>query len=96
VIKRSPGDATDDILGYTHRSVKVAVSIPNPLFEAADQLATHRKASRSQLYAEALELLLATAGDTDVTARLDLVYAAQPTRHETHAKRRVIAVRESW
>ena len=76
--------------------VKLAVSIPDPLYEAADELARHRKVSRSQLYAAALELLLATEDDTDVTGRLDLVYGALSTRDETPAKRRVIAVRESW
>jgi metal-responsive CopG/Arc/MetJ family transcriptional regulator len=76
--------------------VKLAVSIPDPLYEAADQLARHRKVSRSELYASALELLLAAESDTDITSRLDLVYAAQPTRDETPAKQRVIAVRESW
>ena len=80
---------------YSH-SVKLAVSIPDPLYEAADQLARHRKMSRSELYATALELLLTTEDDTDITARLDLVYAAQPTRDEAPARRRVIAVRESW
>jgi metal-responsive CopG/Arc/MetJ family transcriptional regulator len=76
--------------------VKLAVSIPDPLYEAADQLARHRKVSRSELYASALELLLAAESDTDITSRLDLVYAAQLTRDEIPAKQRVIAVRESW
>lgn len=85
-----------DIPGYTHGSVKLAVSIPDPLFEAADQLARHRKVSRSQLYAAALELLLATEDDAEITARLDRVYAAPPPGEKASAKRRVIAVRESW
>ena len=76
--------------------VKLAVSIPDPVYEAADRLAQHRKVSRSELYATALELLLASESDTDVTSRLDLVYAAQPARDQTPAKQRVIAVRESW
>jgi len=76
--------------------MKVAVSIADPLFEAAEQLAQHRKVSRSQLYATALTLLLETEDDTDVTARLDRVYSAHPSEDETPAKRHVIAVRESW
>jgi hypothetical protein len=78
------------------RPVKIAVSIPDPLFEAADQLARHRKVSRSQLYAAALELLLATEDDSETTARLDRVYAAPPADERAPAKRRIIAVRESW
>jgi metal-responsive CopG/Arc/MetJ family transcriptional regulator len=54
------------------------VSIPDPLFEAADRLARRRRMSRSALYAEALELLLATdADDVAITARLDGVYSRQ-------------------
>ena len=71
------------IPGYTRGyavGVKTAVSIPDPLFQAADRLARRRRISRSALYAEALELLLA-ANDTDVeiTARLDEVYAERRT-----------------
>jgi metal-responsive CopG/Arc/MetJ family transcriptional regulator len=55
--------------------VKTAVSIPDPIFEAADRLARRRKVSRSQLYAEALTALLERERSVDVTARLDAVYA---------------------
>lgn len=62
------------IPSYT-RHVKTAVSIPDPLFEAADRLARRRRVSRSALYAEALRLLLAGEDDADaaITARLDAV-----------------------
>jgi metal-responsive CopG/Arc/MetJ family transcriptional regulator len=76
--------------------MKVAVSIPDPLFEAADQVARRRKLSRSRLYAAALELLLDAEDDNDITARLDRVYGTKTTRDETSTRRRVIAVRESW
>lgn len=63
------------IPGYTD-AVKTAVSIPDPLFEAADLLARRRRISRSALYAEAIELLLAHHHDSSrVTAQLDEVYA---------------------
>lgn len=63
------------IPGYT-RGVKTAVSIPDPIFEAADRLARRRRLSRSALYAEALELLLASQDvDAEITRRLDEVYA---------------------
>ena len=56
--------------------MKIAVSIPDPLFEAAERLARQRRVSRSALYAEALELLLAGHHDTSrITAQLDDVYA---------------------
>ena len=77
--------------------VKIAVSIPDPLFEAADQLARRRKTSRSELYANALELLLATEDDSDITERLDAVYSSHTTERSAEpASRRVITVRESW
>lgn len=66
------------IPGYT-RGVKTAVSIPDPIFDAADRLARRRRISRSALYAEALQLLLAQHEGGDVTARLDEVYAGQPS-----------------
>jgi hypothetical protein len=77
--------------------VKIAVSIPDPLFEAADQLARRRKVSRSQLYAIALERLLAAEDDHDVTERLNAVYTSNtPVQSEERPPRRVITVRESW
>lgn len=85
------------IPGYT-QAVKTAVSIPDPLFEAADRLAQQRRISRSALYAEALELLLAT-NDTPakITAQLDDVYAEHesildPALAATQAE----ALREEW
>lgn len=62
------------IPGYT-QGVKTAVSIPDPLFDAADRLARRRRMSRSALYAEALELLLAEHAHDDVTDRLNELYA---------------------
>ena len=56
-------------------AVKVAVSIPDAVFEAVEELAARRRCSRSRLYAEALERLLAETDGDDVTARLDAVYA---------------------
>ena len=51
------------------------MSIPDAVFEAAEELAARRRCSRSNLYAEALERLLAEADGDEVTARLDAVYA---------------------
>ena len=57
--------------------MKVAVSIPDAVFNAAEELAARRQCSRSSLYAQALERLLAEADSDDVTARLDAVYAEE-------------------
>jgi len=76
--------------------VKIAVSIPDSLFEAADRAARRLGLSRSQLYARALERLLADADDA-ITARLDELYAAEDSAIDpalASAQRR--AVTEPW
>jgi len=55
--------------------VKVAVSIPDPVFQAADRAAKRMRIPRSQLYARAIEAFVGSQSDGDVTARLDEVYA---------------------
>jgi len=54
--------------------MKVAVSIPDPVFEAAERLATERGVARSQVYAEALKAYLEHHGPDAVTARLNEVH----------------------
>lgn len=67
------------IPGYTAGNVKVAVSIPDAVFEAAERLAERRRCSRSSLYTEALEGLLEIADRDEITARLDAVYRSDPS-----------------
>jgi metal-responsive CopG/Arc/MetJ family transcriptional regulator len=54
--------------------VKTAVSIPDSVFEAADQLASRLKMSRSELYATALRELLDRRRGEGVTDALNRVY----------------------
>jgi len=51
--------------------VKVAISLPDELFVAADVAASQLSISRSQLYARALEQFLADRGSDPVTEKLD-------------------------
>ena len=60
--------------------MKIAVSIPDTVYEAAERLAARRRCSRSSLYAEALERLLAQEDSEEVTARLNGVYSAEPSQ----------------
>jgi metal-responsive CopG/Arc/MetJ family transcriptional regulator len=53
------------------------VSIPDALFEAADQLAARLKISRSELYARALTSVIAQEGSDVVTQRLDALYSVE-------------------
>jgi metal-responsive CopG/Arc/MetJ family transcriptional regulator len=57
---------------------KTAISLLDPLFEAADRLARQLGKSRSQLYAEALRAYLDKNSDQDVAARLNEIYGAEP------------------
>lgn len=77
--------------------VKTAVSIPDPIFEAADRLARRRRISRSELYAEALAKLLDSDESTEVTERLDDVYSSGPSELDTGlAALQALAVDEDW
>ncbi|MEO6711646.1 MAG: CopG family transcriptional regulator [Planctomycetota bacterium] len=55
--------------------MKTAVSVPDEVFEAAEELALEMGVSRSGLYARALAEYLARHGRDDVRERLDTVYA---------------------
>jgi len=55
--------------------VKVAVSIPDPIFEAADKLAKKRDIPRSQIFAEALAAYLELRNSESVTALLNKIYS---------------------
>jgi metal-responsive CopG/Arc/MetJ family transcriptional regulator len=78
--------------------MKVAISVPDPVFKAAEQLARQRKVSRSQLYSEALSAYLGSRGATEVTAKLNAIYGAESSDLGdvlTHAQLRSVA-HEAW
>ena len=77
--------------------MKIAVSIPDPLFEAAEAFARRERISRSQLYARALERLLAAQEETSITAQLDAVYLEHDSGLDPAlAAAQAEAVRETW
>ena len=77
--------------------MKIAVSIPDPLFAEAERLARRRKLSRSQLYAEALELLVSREDDSEITRRLNEVYRGADSRLDPGlAAAQSEALREEW
>lgn len=57
--------------------MKVAISVPDPVFQAAERLANERGIPRSQLFAEALEEYLAQHASEAITAQLDRVYDSE-------------------
>lgn len=54
--------------------MKVAISVPDALFDAAERLAKERRVPRSQVFSEALEEYVAKHDATAVTAKLNAVY----------------------
>ncbi len=58
--------------------MKVAVSLPDDLFDAAELYARERGMARSQLVAEALEAYLTEHGSEAITQCLDRVYRSEP------------------
>jgi metal-responsive CopG/Arc/MetJ family transcriptional regulator len=59
--------------------MKIAISVPDEVFEAGEHLARQLGVSRSQLYSDALATYLSARGAQEVTARLNAIFAAQPT-----------------
>ncbi len=55
--------------------MKLAISIPDPLAQAVDALAKHRRLPRSRIIASAIADYLARQAPSKVTERLDAVYA---------------------
>jgi hypothetical protein len=58
--------------------MKTAISIPDELFEAADNMARHMGLSRSELYRTALAAFLAAHAESLITEQLDAVHGATP------------------
>jgi len=59
--------------------MKTAISIPDKLFQSADQYAKNHGVTRSNLYANALSQFLESHSDDHITKKLNEVYSAQPT-----------------
>jgi hypothetical protein len=59
--------------------MKAAVSIPDPVFKAADRLARRMGVSRSRLYSVAIERFVQDHDDEAITAKLNEVYATEPS-----------------
>jgi antitoxin MazE6 len=77
--------------------MKIAVSIPDPLFQAADQAARRLMISRSELYATALSQYLLGQSDESITAQLDDIYSAEDSRVDAVlAAVQAEAVSEVW
>ena len=62
--------------------MKTAVSIPDNLFQSAEQFAQRQGLSRSELYARALQHYLHQNRNEQVTQQLDALYVAESSTLE--------------
>lgn len=60
--------------------MKIAISVPDDVFEAGEHLAQQLGLSRSQLYADALSAYISERGAAAVTAKLNAIYAKESSR----------------
>jgi metal-responsive CopG/Arc/MetJ family transcriptional regulator len=74
------------ILWYYY-SMKIAISIPDELFDSAETLSKRLGVSRSRLYATALEDFVAKHQARKVTERLNSVYASEDSRVDRATRR---------
>jgi len=62
--------------------MKTEITVPNPIYEAAQQLAQELGMSLSEFYVAALTAYLSTYQNGDVTKKLDEVYAKEESKLE--------------
>ena len=58
--------------------MKTAISIPSPVFQAAERLAKRLGVSRSRLYTRAITAYLERHREEETTAALNQVYSGEP------------------
>ncbi len=78
--------------------MKTAISIPNPLFEMAEELAKQLHISRSELYAKALAEYLHSYQRASITERLNQVYAEEDSAADSVLSQLQLATiaKEEW
>ena len=80
--------------------MKTAISIPDPIFEAAEKLARRLGISRSQLYSKAIDSLIENYRYSGVTEKLDAVYKVNPEagrlEQEVEELQSQSIVKEEW
>lgn len=78
--------------------MKIAISLPDPLFDAAEELAGQLHISRSQLYAQALAEYLSQRQEAAITRQLNAVYGQSAEGVEAAAMNAQLQAlgRETW
>lgn len=76
------GRVVPRVILWYDSGMKVAVSIPDVLFDAGEALGKRLQLSRSRLYATALAEFVAKHQGRKLTGQLDAVYAEEESRLE--------------
>ena len=78
--------------------MKVAVSIPDPIFREAERISRRTRVPRSQFYAHALEAYVRERSGDDITERLNEVYARTSSKLDPAVEALSLEVlrREKW
>ena len=76
--------------------MKTAISIPDPLFEKADELAHRLHISRSELYANALRAFVEEHDEATKRRVLDQLYAEESSTLPAGAARAQARVASEW
>jgi hypothetical protein len=78
--------------------MKTDISIPNPVFHAAENLARKMGVSLSELYTAALNAYVAEHQKENITETLDRIYATEPSTLEPELiKMQVLSLEsEQW
>ncbi len=67
--------------------MKIAISVPDAVFEAGEHLARQLGISRSQLYSDAITTYLSVRSADEVAVRLNALYGAQASEIEPALQR---------
>jgi hypothetical protein len=78
--------------------MKVAISIPDRIFEQAERVSKRLRVPRSQLYARALEAYVKEYSGEEITRRLNDLYSRLPSGLDPAAEAASLEVlrRERW
>jgi hypothetical protein len=78
--------------------MKVAVSVPEPVFEAAERVSKRMRIPRSQLYSRAIAVFVREHSGEDITKALNAVYAKASSSLDPAWERGSLEVlrREEW
>jgi hypothetical protein len=78
--------------------MKVAVSIPDPIFHAAERISRRIRLPRSQFYAHALEAYVRERSGEEITERLNEVYGKTSSKLDPAAEALSLEVlrRDKW